>query len=109
MLFTEKLGLPYGRGKGKKVTIPKKFYISWNILRGCIRGIADTDGCFSLAKSRSGRYYPSIQISTTSVKLAEQLTKILEKRGFSVYFRKQLRKEKTWNTRFMLDCPGAQW
>jgi hypothetical protein len=37
-LLTEELGLPYGRGKGKKVIIPVKFYSSWSVLRRCIRG-----------------------------------------------------------------------
>ncbi|MFQ6130274.1 MAG: LAGLIDADG family homing endonuclease [Candidatus Hadarchaeaceae archaeon] len=107
-LLTEKLGLPYGRGKGQKVTIPEKFYSSWSVLMRCVRGIADTDGCFSLTQRVSGRFYPSIQISTTSANLAIQLKEILIKRGFRVYFRKQTRKKEGWNTRYCVVLSGAE-
>ena len=108
MLLTEELGLPYGRGKGKKVILPEKFYSSWGVLRRCIRGIADTDGCFSLAKRVSNRFYPSIQISTTSANLAIQLREILIKRGFCANLRKQTREKEGWNTRYWVILNGAE-
>ncbi len=107
-LLTEELGLPYGRGKGKKVVIPEKFYSSWSVLRRCLRGIADTDGCFSLAKTVSGKFYPSIQISTTSANLAMQLRKILVKKGFRANLRKQTREKEGWNTRYWVVLNGAK-
>jgi hypothetical protein len=71
-------------------------------------GIADTDGCFSLTKTVNGKFYPSIQISTTSANLAVQIRDILVNRGFRANLRKQLRKETGWNTRYYIVLNGAE-
>jgi ribosomal protein S8 len=107
-LLTEELGLPYGKGKGKKVTIPGKFYSSWNVLKRCLRGIADTDGCFSLTRIKNGEFYPSIQISTTSANLAIQLKEILTRMGFRANFRKQTMEKEGWNTRYYVILNGTE-
>ena len=106
--LTRALGLPHGAGKGKKVTISAKILSSnWRILSCCVRGIADTDGSLFFAKKKGYREdYPSIEISTTSGDLAENLKEILELRGFRVSFRKQDRKKWGWNTRYIISLYG---
>ena len=106
--LTRELGIPHGAGKGKKVTIPAKILSSnWSILSRCIRGIADTDGSLFFAKKKGYRDdYPSIEISTTSRKLAENLKEILELKAFRIGFRKQVRKKWGWNTRYIISLYG---
>ena len=108
--LTKELGLPYGAGKGKKVTIPTKIFFSeWNILKRCIRGIADTDGSVFFAKKKNYRNdYPSIEISTTSKNLAIQIKEILTSNGFRVGFRKQIPIKKEWNTRYIISLNGEK-
>lgn len=76
--------IPYGIGKCEKVIIPLVISKNWNLVKHTIRGIVDTDGSvFSTNKPRCSNY-PSIEISTSSYKLALQLKLILEKRNFRV-------------------------
>ncbi len=108
--LTKELGLPYGFGKGKKVTIPDKIFLSdWNILKCCIRGIADTDGSLFFARKKNYRDdYPSIEISTTSKNLAIQMKEVLISKGFRVGFRKQVPIEEKWNTRYIISLNGEK-
>ena len=108
--LTKELGLPYGAGKGKKVTIPTRILFSnWSVLSCCIRGIADTDGSLFFAKKKGYRDdYPSIEISTTSEALAEDLKKILESKAFRVGFRKQVREKWGWSTRYIISLYGEK-
>ena len=108
--LTKELGLPYGFGKGKKVTIPDKIFFSdWDILKCCIRGIADTDGSLFFARKKNYRDdYPSIEISTTSKNLAIQIKDVLISKGFRVGFRKQVPTEEKWNTRYIISLNGEK-
>lgn len=78
------IGLPYGKGKGEIVTIPKKIASDWNYSKFAIRGIVDTDGTIFVSKKPEIEKYLSIEIATCSEYLAVQLKGILESRGFRV-------------------------
>lgn len=68
----------------RKKSIPNKILNDWNNARHAIRGIADTDGSIFTADKPGSPHYPSIEITTTSIELADQLKSILEKNGFNV-------------------------
>lgn len=55
-----------------------------SLLRCVIRGIVDTDGSIFVAKKPGVDRYPSIEITTSSQKLALQLRGILIGMGFNV-------------------------
>ena len=78
------LGLPYGEGKCEKVEIPKVILKDWNLARHTIRGIMDTDGTIFVSKKPRVKKYPTMEITTTSPVLAEQLREILLEQGFRV-------------------------
>ncbi len=80
----DELGLPYGRGKGEKVTIPEKIAKEWDLARHTIRGIVDTDGSVFVSKKPRVERYPCIEITTTSLKLAKQIKYLLEEKDFRV-------------------------
>ena len=82
--LTDDLGIFHGEGKCEKVEIPKKILADWGLARKTIRGIADTDGSVFVAKKKGFEKYPSIEITTCSLKLAEQLKGALLERGFRV-------------------------
>jgi intein/homing endonuclease len=77
--FKHKLGLPLG--KKFELEIPKAFLADKKYILACIRGIFDTDGCLYLEK-KNGKLYPRMQISTISIKLADQLVSVLNSFGF---------------------------
>ncbi len=87
------LNLCHGKGKCFRVMIPEEIYRDWNLAKHTIRGIADTDGSVFVTKKPGIEKYPSIEITTTSQRLAIQLRDILVKRGFRVALRKENRKE----------------
>ncbi|MFA7707916.1 MAG: LAGLIDADG family homing endonuclease [Candidatus Pacearchaeota archaeon] len=74
--FKEKLGLPLG--KKFDVAIPEIFLNNNHIRIAVIRGIFDTDGCIYL-QPKYGKLYPRLEITTISLKLAEQLLDLLNK------------------------------
>lgn len=76
--------LPYNFGKCYKVKIPRMIASDWDYTKHTIRGIIDTDGSVFTANKPGSPNYPSIEITTTSKTLAEQLRKILIKQGFRV-------------------------
>jgi len=82
--LTERYELPIGKGKCEKVIIPDIIANEWNLLKHTIRGIVDTDGSVFGANKPGVLQYPSIEITTSSIKLAHQLNKILCKVGFRV-------------------------
>ncbi len=82
--ITQKYGLPIGEGKCHKVTIPNVIEKDWNLARHTIRGIVDTDGSIFVANKPGSPNYPSIEITTCSIKLANQLKNLLLMRGFRV-------------------------
>jgi len=70
------LGLPLG--SKKKIQIPEFLMNSKKLVLNCLKGIFDTDGSLSFEKkSRTIPYYPRIILSTTSIKLKDQLFNIL--------------------------------
>ncbi len=106
--FSDKPEIPVGSGKAKKVKIPK--YVvesSWKIKSKCIRGIADSDGSFFFSDKGYRKDYPTIEITTTSKNLAEQLEAILENRNFRVGFREWVPREE-WNTKYIISINGDE-
>ena len=78
------LGIAHGEGKCEKVTIPEKMISNWVLVRNVLRGIVDTDGSVFVSKKPGIEKYPSIEITTTSKLLAEQIKLLLEQKGFRV-------------------------
>lgn len=76
------LKLPYGIGKCEKVQIPKEIYNDWNLVKYTIRGIMDTDGTVFVSKKPGIEKYPTMEITTTSQVLAQQIHEILSERGY---------------------------
>ncbi len=84
LFLNEELGLPFGEGKFKKVKIPEPITMDWKLARRCIRGIVDTDGTVFAVKKPRVSAYPSIEITTCSKDLANQIRGILLNKGFRV-------------------------
>ncbi len=82
--ITEKYSLPIGEGKCAKVIIPDSIIKDKNLVLHTIRGIVDTDGSIFVANKPGSPNYPSIEITTCSLKLAHQLKSILGMNGFRV-------------------------
>lgn len=78
------LKLPYGRGKCKKVKIPEDIIKNWNLVKYSIRGIMDTDGTIFVSKKPRIEKYPTMEITTTSRILANQLRDLLSNQGFRI-------------------------
>lgn len=80
-------GFPVGK-KGDRMVIPASFAcLRWRLLRRVIRGIFDTDGCFT-AKKNEGYRYPFIIITSMSKPLIRQLHDILRKHDYPAYIKK---------------------
>jgi intein/homing endonuclease len=76
--FIEEIGLPAGK-KAEYITIPERLLKSKH-LNMVIRGIIDTDGYLYLDKRKAYRSpYPRIELTTKSIRMADQLTDILKK------------------------------
>ncbi len=78
------LGLPHGKGKCEKVFIPQIIFNNWDLAKYTIRGIMDSDGTIFVSKKPGIEKYPTMEITTTSLKLAEQLRQILLSKNFRV-------------------------
>ena len=78
------LNIPCGSGKCEAVKIPSQFLSDWNLTKYIIRGIMDTDGTVFVSKKPGVERYPTMEITTTSKVLANQLRDILLKQGFRV-------------------------
>lgn len=102
------LGLPLG--SKENIQIPKFLIKSKRLILNCIRGIFDTDGCFSFErKSKEAPYYPKILISTTSPKLKNQLVNILHntfKFNLSVWV--ESRNYKNWKDIYRICIRGEK-
>ena len=87
------LGIPAGKGKSHKVTIPDMIMQKeWDFAKWTMRGIMDTDGTLFFSKKTYDKpIYPTIEIRTCSKTLANQMTTILQQNGF----RARLRGDKT--------------
>ncbi len=74
----------YGKDKCEKIEIPEVILKDWKLARHTIRGLTDTDGSIFFCNKPGSPHYPSIEITTSSKILAEQLREILIKRRFRV-------------------------
>lgn len=82
--LTKTLNLPYGKGKGSQIQIPKEFCQNKEFVSHTLRGIFDTDGTIFTSNKKGVPLYPCIELTTTSLNLAEQVKKLLIKKGFRV-------------------------
>lgn len=82
--LTKHFGLPANKGKGQKVKIPVQLCSEWRLTRNVIRGIFDTDGSIFVSDKPGSKRYPSIELTTTSKRLAKQVKGLLSKQGFRV-------------------------
>jgi len=80
------LKLPYNKYKCANIMIPDVILNDYLLLNSCLRGIMDTDGSLFFADKGYRKDYPTIEISTISSKLAQQLNTILSIK-FRVGFR----------------------
>ena len=74
----------HGKGKCEKVKIPITIFNDWRLAKYTLRGIVDTDGSVFVAKKPGIEKYPSIEITTASRELAEQIKELLVKKEFRV-------------------------
>ncbi len=102
--FFAELGIPIGV-KSHTVFIPPIFFDDEELLRACLRGIWDTDGCiyqrYTKRYKNHARWYPNylvLQFKTASQKLVEDMKKALD--VFSIKSNKTL---KTKNNIFVLN------
>ena len=77
------IGLPVGEKSGT-ITIPEFIIRNPDLLTCTIRGIVDTDGSVFTSKKPGVRFYPSIEITTSSYRLALQLKSSLNAYGFRI-------------------------
>ena len=84
LFLTENLGIPFGEGKCERVFIPKIIFDNWDLTKYAIRGIMDSDGSVFVSRKPGIEKYPSMEITTTSLRLANQLREILIEKGFRV-------------------------
>lgn len=82
--FTKILNLEHGYGKGKLVVIPTCFMKDQKLILFVLRGIFDSDGTVFTSNKMGSPNYPSIELTTTSLRLAEQVKNILVGNGFRV-------------------------
>ena len=78
------LKLPYGKGKCERIEIPEEIIKDWNLAKYSVRGIMDTDGTVFVSRKPRIEKYPTMEITTTSSKLANQLKDLLSTQGFRV-------------------------
>jgi hypothetical protein len=83
-ILLRNLGLPVGKGKSHKVTIPQMIMQKdWNLAKWTIRGIMDTDGTLFFSKKTYAQpIYPTIELRTCSAELAKQVQTLLIANGF---------------------------
>ena len=72
MRLIHELGLPFNSGKCYVVKISEIIASNWDLTKHTIRGITDTDGSNFVANKPGSPNYPSIEITTTSIALANQ-------------------------------------
>jgi len=89
----DKLKMPHGMGKGQRVWIPSEIYSNWKLAKHTIRGIIDTDGTIFVSKKPGIEKYPTIEITTTSKNLANQLNLLLNKNNFRAVLRLEKRRK----------------
>lgn len=107
--LTNELEMPWGHKKGENIIIPSKIINRGKpYIRACLRGIFDTDGSLFYANKKGVKKYPTIEISTISYNLANQLKNILLADGFRVKFRIQNRTKLGFRVRYILSLNGKR-
>jgi hypothetical protein len=83
-ILLTKLGLPIGKGKSHRVTIPQTIVQKgWDFTKWSMRGIMDTDGTlFFSKKTYTYPIYPTIELRTCNAELAKQMQTLLTGNGF---------------------------
>ncbi len=76
--------LPFNSGKCYVVKIPKGVALDYSQAKHVLRGLVDTDGSVFVSKKPGVECYPSLEITTVSSVLAEQVREILLCAGFRV-------------------------
>lgn len=102
------LDLPHGEGKCEKIFIPKIITNDWQLTKRTIRGLFDTDGTVFVAKKPRVERYPSIELTTCSKTLAEQVKFILEKQGFRVAKIWKCKSKKSKRTSYRVPLNGQK-
>ncbi|MCX6750979.1 MAG: hypothetical protein NTZ83_05960 [Candidatus Pacearchaeota archaeon] len=64
--------------------IPQIIFDNWELARYTLRGIMDSDGSVFVSRKPGIERYPSMEITTTSLRLANQIRFLLIERGFRV-------------------------
>ena len=97
------LNLPLG--PKKNIKIPEIICKDERLLKSCLRGLIDTDGCLYLEK-KYGKLYPRIIFTNTSKPLVFQVKNCLEKFGFTVSLQVRNHDNKNWNITYILCTRG---
>ena len=90
--LTNDMKIFYGKGKCQRIMIPRQIFEDRNLAKLTIRGIADTDGSVFVSKKPGVENYHCIEITTTSVNLANQIKDLLNQNNFKVTSRLEKRK-----------------
>ena len=108
--LVNQLKLVPNKDKGANIVIPSLILKKENLTKYCLRGIVDTDGSFFLSRKGKRLDYPSIEISTTSNNLAEQIRTFLSK-SFRIGFRefKQANYKKIYRVSLNGDKMVEKW
>ncbi|MBI4919443.1 hypothetical protein HY837_05910 [archaeon] len=80
--LTKEIGLPYGQDKCERIKIPEKINSDWTLARHTIRGLYDTDGSVFVSNKKRAPNYPTIELTSTSKSLLEQVKNTLNNQGF---------------------------
>ncbi len=100
------IGVPARKGKCYNVQIPNVIKNNAAFLKACIRGIMDTDGSLFFADKGYRKDYPTIEISTTSEKLAKDIKIALVDWDFRIGFR--LQKTTKFAPRYIISLNGVE-
>tara|TARA_Y100000310_G_scaffold345831_1_gene470786 strand:+ start:9374 stop:10087 length:714 start_codon:yes stop_codon:yes gene_type:complete len=76
--------MPYGNKKCFQVCVPEFVRQDNALSRSFLRGLFDTDGSVFVSDKRGSPNYPTIELSTTSSAMINQVHKILQRLGFRV-------------------------
>lgn len=80
----DELGMAHGKVKCERVEIPFEILRDWDLAKHTLRGIMDTDGTVFVSKKPGIEKYSTMEITTTSPKLAKQIRGLLATQGFRV-------------------------
>jgi hypothetical protein len=90
------IGLKYGKNKGRTIKIPQTLIKNKRFINYTIRGIFDTDGTIFTSNKKGSKNYPCIELTTTSINLAEQVKTILIDMNFRVAGVRKYKYKHSW-------------